>query len=230
MENKTTGQRIRALRRSKKLTQAQLAKIAGVSSPAVTEWEKDSYLPKAASLDAMAKEFNVSTDYILKGIEGENPATEAQQETTSHEASNVSFNGKPLRKIPVLDFVQAGLWRGVVYDGIHPIGHTYTDYEGINPQDVFGVTVDGMSMSPRFMPNDELVIDPNLAPQPGNFVIAQNGDYEVTFKKYRVTGYDEEGREQFQLVPLNPDFGTLDSIQHKISIIGVVVKHIQNLR
>lgn len=146
------------------------------------------------------------------------------------EESNVSFTGKPLRKIPVLDFVQAGLWRGVVYDGIHPIGHTYTDYEGIVPKDVFGVTVDGLSMSPRFMPNDELVIDPNLAPQPGNFVIAQNGDYEVTFKKYRVTGYDEEGREQFQLVPLNPDFGTLDSIQHKISIIGVVVKHIQNLR
>ena len=230
MENKTTGQRIRALRRSKKLTQAQLAKIAGVSSPAVTEWEKDSYLPKAASLDAMAKEFNVSTDYILKGIEGENPVTEVQQATVSHEASNISFNGKPLRKIPVLDFVQAGLWRGVVYDGIHPIGHTYTDYEGINPQDVFGVTVDGMSMSPRFMPNDELVIDPNLAPQPGNFVIAQNGDYEVTFKKYRVTGYDEEGREQFQLVPLNPDFGVLDSVQHRISIIGVVVKHIQNLR
>ena len=30
MEKTTTGQRIRALRRSKKLTQAQLAKIAGV--------------------------------------------------------------------------------------------------------------------------------------------------------------------------------------------------------
>ena len=55
MDNQTIGQRIRALRRSKKLTQAQLAKIAGVSSPAVTEWEKDSYLPKAASLEAIAK-------------------------------------------------------------------------------------------------------------------------------------------------------------------------------
>ena len=54
MENETIGQRIRALRRSKKLTQVQLAKIAGVSSPAVTEWEKDGYLPKAASLEAIA--------------------------------------------------------------------------------------------------------------------------------------------------------------------------------
>ena len=45
MKTDTIGQRIRALRRAKKLTQMHLAKIAGVSSPAVTEWEKDSYLP-----------------------------------------------------------------------------------------------------------------------------------------------------------------------------------------
>lgn len=67
MKHETIGQRIRALRRSKKLTQVQLAKIAGVSSPAVTEWEKDGYLPKAASLEAIANEFGVTTEYILTG-------------------------------------------------------------------------------------------------------------------------------------------------------------------
>ncbi|MFP6820724.1 helix-turn-helix domain-containing protein, partial [Acinetobacter sp.] len=71
MEKQSAGQRIRALRRSKKLTQVQLAKVAGVSSPAVTEWEKDSYLPKAASLEAMANEFGVTTEYILTGKGGE---------------------------------------------------------------------------------------------------------------------------------------------------------------
>lgn len=67
MENHSVGQRIRALRRSKRLTQAQLAKIAGVSAPAVTEWEKDGYLPKSASLNAIADYFNVTPDFILTG-------------------------------------------------------------------------------------------------------------------------------------------------------------------
>ncbi len=137
---------------------------------------------------------------------------------------------KELRKIPVLDFVQAGSWREVVYDGLNPMGWTYSDYEGINPEEIFGVAVSGLSMSPRFMPGDQLVVDPNLGAQPGDFVIACNNDYEVTFKKYRVTGYDEEGREQFQLVPLNPDFASLDSQINNIRIIGVVVSHIQNFR
>lgn len=146
------------------------------------------------------------------------------------ESNNAYVCDTPLRKIPVLDFVQAGLWREVVYDGLNPMGWTYSDYQGRNPDEIFSVTIAGMSMSPRFMPNDKLVIDPNLAPQPGDFVVACNNDHEVTFKKYRVTGYDEEGREHFQLLPLNPDFAPLDSKINHIRIIGVVVSHIQNFR
>ena len=36
----TMGQRIRALRHEKNLTQGDLAKIVGVSAPNVTGWEK----------------------------------------------------------------------------------------------------------------------------------------------------------------------------------------------
>ena len=67
MNTQTVGQRIRALRKMRKLTQAQLAKIAGVSAPAVTEWEKDGYLPKTVPLQALAHYFGVTTDYILSG-------------------------------------------------------------------------------------------------------------------------------------------------------------------
>ncbi len=65
----TMGQRIRALRREKKLTQGELAKIAGVSAPNVTGWEKDAYAPKADPLSKMAAYFGVSTSYITNGDE-----------------------------------------------------------------------------------------------------------------------------------------------------------------
>ena len=58
-------------------------------------------------------------------------------------------------------------------------------------------------MAPEFLPGDSIVVDASLSPQPGSYVIAQNGSYEATFKKYRVIGYDEYGREEFELVPLN---------------------------
>ena len=65
----TMGQRIRALRHEKNLTQGDLAKIVGVSAPNVTGWEKDAYAPKADPLSKMASYFGVSTSYITHGDE-----------------------------------------------------------------------------------------------------------------------------------------------------------------
>lgn len=41
-------------------------------------------------------------------------------EEIKSEFSNVSFNNLPVMEIPVLDFVQAGLFGTVEYDGINP--------------------------------------------------------------------------------------------------------------
>lgn len=83
-------------------------------------------------------------------------------------------------------------------------------------------------MSPEFIPGDKLVVDSAKEPYPGCYVIAQNGSHEATFKKYRAIGYDEHGRETFELVPLNTDFPIMNSKQHEIRIIGVVVEHLRS--
>lgn len=219
----TLKDRLKSARLESGKTQAEVAEAVGISQPAYQALEsgrnqKSAFLPQIAEL------LEVDAYWLQTGIDKSNNQYQRTLE------SNVQSTDKKLRKIPVLDFVQAGSWREVVYDGINPMGWTYTSYQGINPDEIFSVTVSGLSMSPRFNPNDELVVDPNLAAQPGDFVIACNNDYDVTFKKYRVTGYDENGREQFLLVPLNPDFAPLDSRINNIRIIGVVVSHIQNFR
>ena len=63
-------------------------------------------------------------------------------------------------------------------------------------------------MSPNFQEGQLLFVDPNRLPKPGDFVIARSTSgilTETTFKKYVVTGYDDQGRELFDLKPLNPD-------------------------
>ena len=85
-------------------------------------------------------------------------------------------------------------------------------------------------MVPEFVPGDIVIIDPDITPQPGDYVIAKNDDQEATFKKYRPRGRNEKGQEYFELVPLNPDYPTLRSDLDQIAIIGTVVQHNRIMR
>ncbi|NWK75707.1 helix-turn-helix domain-containing protein [Acinetobacter sp. SwsAc6] len=191
MEKQTTGQRIRALRRSKKLTQVQLAKIAGVSSPAVTEWEKDSYLPKAGSLEAMANHFGVTTEYILTG-KGDPSAMQKEQSNVVPVAP---------RMAPVLSWVQAG---------------TFTNVQSIDMSQVeewlplpdectncFYLKVQGVSNNPEFLEGDYILVDPDVYysdMQSGDMIVVRKFD-DATFKKLVI---ETDGSRYLQA--LNPEF------------------------
>ena len=215
-------ERIQQKLEEKNLKQADIARATGKSTAAVTKWLKGDNIPKAENLKAIAKLLNVSDEWLLTGKENKQPVSNIEHE------SNVSFISTPLREIPLLDYVQAGLFHDVGYDGINPIGSSWTTYIGGKPECVFSLKVEGLSMSPTFMPGDELVVDGSLEAKPGSLVIAQevqHGIARTTFKKYRVIGVNEFGVDIIELVPLNPDFPTLNSLQIDISIIGVVVRH-----
>ncbi|KAG1243050.1 hypothetical protein G6F65_022664 [Rhizopus arrhizus] len=76
-----------------------------------------------------------------------------------------------------------------------------------------------------FNEGDIVVIDPEVEPLPGDFVVAKNGEHEATFKKYRPRGVTERGAVVFELVPLNPDYPSLRSDISAIQIIGTMVEH-----
>lgn len=61
------GARIAALRRSKGISQHQLAQQLGVSPSAIGMYEQGRREPSAALLVALAQQFQVSTDYLLTG-------------------------------------------------------------------------------------------------------------------------------------------------------------------
>ncbi|WP_180006441.1 MULTISPECIES: LexA family transcriptional regulator [unclassified Acinetobacter] len=191
MENQTIGQRIRALRRSKKLTQVQLAKIAGVSSPAVTEWEKDSYQPKAASLEAMANEFGVTTEYILTGRGNPN--------ATKKEQSNVAPVAP--RMAPVLSWVQAG-----VFTNVQSVDMSQVEEWLPLPEECtncFYLKVQGVSNNPDFLEGDYILVDPDVYysdVQSGDMIVVRKFE-DATFKKLVI---ETDGSRYLQA--LNPEF------------------------
>lgn len=208
---------------NKKLKNTEMAQFCKVSKASVGQWFNGPTKELDGSNLSLASEF-LGVNH--KWLAGER----APMVVADGGITNIAVNNDEIIEIPILDYVQAGLFHEVGYDGVNPTGMTYAIYKPSKEKSVFGLVVKGDSMLPDFHEGDLLTIDSAIAPQPGSFVIAQNGDFEATFKKYRVTGYDEFGREEFELVPLNPDYPTLSSIKHNISIIGVMVLHMRKYK
>lgn len=64
----------------------------------------------------------------------------------------------------------------------------------------FALRVTGDSMEPEFTEGMVLIIEPELDPLPGDFVIAKNGGDETTFKQLVKDG------TEWYLKPLNPRY------------------------
>ncbi|MHA3079672.1 LexA family protein [Acinetobacter sp. ANC 5502] len=220
--SKSVSDRIQMRMAELGLSQADIMRATNAARGTVSGWVNGSNSPSAKHIDSLANCLKTTSAWLLTGKDNQ------AQSVVQNSDGNVSFLDIPLRPIPLLDYVQAGLFHEVGYDGLNPLGTSWTTYESARPECVFSLKVEGMSMSPEFMPGDELIVDGSLEAKPGSLVIAQevkHGTASTTFKKYRVIGVNEFGVDIIELVPLNPDYPTLNSNQIDISIIGVVVRH-----
>ena len=142
------------------------------------------------------------------------------------------------KRIPILSFVQAGhlTGSGQLREKLDAIDvGDYINVDDDYNDDVFALEVHGASMEPTFTEGDIIIIDPNVLPRPGDYVVAgcsgcPGEDVDTTFKKYRPRGYNKDGREYFELVPLNEDFPTISSDITPCEILGVMVEHRRQYR
>ena len=197
------------------VTQADLARACKVKPPSIHGWlsGKSKFL-RGENLLTAASALGVSQKWLATG-DGPMSASD----------SNVAAAQIGARRIPLIDYVQAGVWTAVA-DTFQPGDAedwllTDLDLSG----QAFALQIKGESMRPDFNPGDRVIIDPDVHPQAGDYVVAKNGEEEATFKKYRVRGTDAIGSVIFELVPLNPDFETMRSDERPIRIVGVMVEH-----
>ncbi len=64
----TFGQRLKAFREEKNITQEQLAETIGYGKSTVSFWENDLKVPSITVIIKIAKHYKVSADYLL-GLE-----------------------------------------------------------------------------------------------------------------------------------------------------------------
>jgi transcriptional regulator with XRE-family HTH domain len=62
----TLGEKIQICRKSKGLSQEEMASVIGVSRQALSKWECNASIPDIDKIVALSNYFKVSTDYLLK--------------------------------------------------------------------------------------------------------------------------------------------------------------------
>ncbi|WP_109079863.1 S24 family peptidase [Aggregatibacter aphrophilus] len=189
-----------------------IADILKITPKAVSKWFNAETLPTQANIYVLADFLGVTKEWLSYG--DKNASIEQIEKQ---------------RAYPLLSPIQAGLWAGISslegFDGYEMLPSTI-----IASDDSFYLRITGDSMKPRFNEGDLVLIDPNIYPTPGKFVAAINGNNEATFKQYKELGtMTEDGLPHFELVPLNPMFPTLSSLEQEIRIIGVARERIEVL-
>ena len=216
------GKRIKAARKCAGLTQKELAGKINLAQPSLSHLENAGFASVFTA--QIADACGVNPHWLATG-EGEMLPAGGRVEL-----SNVTPAPIGTRRVPLISYVQAGCWTeatdpATVGDGFEYL-LTDLDLSG----SAFALQIEGESMLPQFKPGDRVIVDPEICPQPGDFVVAMNGGHEATFKKYRPRSMDEAGNVVFELVPLNEDFAPMRSDQTPIRIVGTMMEHRQYRR
>ena len=216
MEN--LAKRIKSARLLRGLTQVQLSALSGVKQSDISKLERGNSL-KTTALVAISRALGVRADWMDTG-DGVMDSSAAPQDTW-----NVTSASMGATRVPLISCVQAGAWTETAAD-FKPgdaVDWLVTDLNV--SKHAFANEIKGDSMLPEFKPGDRVIIDPEVSPMPGDFVVARNGKEEATFKKYRPRGADKAGVVIFELVPLNEDFESMRSDVVTIHIVGTMVEH-----
>lgn len=189
-----------------------IADILKITPKAVSKWFNAETLPTQANIYVLADFLEVTKEWLTYG--DKNASIEKIEKQ---------------RFYPLLSPVQAGLWTDIrSLDGFD--GYEMIPSIVVASENSFYLRIEGKSMLPRFNEGDLVLIDPDIMPTPGKFVAAINGNNEATFKQYKELGTrTPEGIPHFELVPLNPMFPTLSSLNQEIRIIGVARERVETL-
>jgi len=213
----TLKDRLIEARKEAGLSQAGLAKLAGCGQTTVASIENGRNQGSTA-LARIAEVLHVEALWLSEG-RGEKRRS---KDTTQPDPANVAPAVERQNRVPLVSWVQAGDWRHAA-DLLQPgEGYEWIETSLTIRDHTFALRVQGDSMEPEFTHGMIVLVEPDMDPHPGDYVIARNGSDEATFKQLIKDGTD------YYLKPVNPRYpikplGTA-------RIIGVVRESVKKYR
>lgn len=205
--------RIKELRKERKLTQTQLCKILNIAQPTLSGYETNSFEPDNATMSKIADFFNVSIDYLLGREETKNPP-------------NV-YDVDGILSYEVLGTVRAG-YNGSV-DEI-PTGEIIEIPSsmicGAQKDEYFVLQVKGNSMYPRLLDGDKILCKRTNSVDSGSLAVILYDGEDATVKRIHY------GEGWLELIPFNPEYAPKrieGADLEQCRILGKVIKLIRDL-
>lgn len=196
-----------------------IADVCDLSYEAVRLWFiGDTSTINADHLALIARKWKANLDWLL---EGKGPMDAPTDSVAAHD----------VRRIPVLDYVQAGDLKKAFDDYASGAVMNEVIVEADLARELsaesFAMVIKCVSMEPDFNNGDLVIVDPGVQPLPGDFIIAKMAaDNEAVFRKYRSRGMDASGYSLFELVPLNEDYHTVMATPMTPGqVVGVMIEH-----
>lgn len=206
---------LRELRKKKQLTQAELAKLTGLTVSAISMYENGNREPNFETLEVFADFFNVDMNFLL---DKKRASPAAPQEASAP----LSSDRRKIARIPVLGRVAAG----IPIEAIENIEDYEERYISVleDPHDYFALRIVGHSMEPRIWDGDVVIVHKQDDVDSGQIaVVLVNGD-DATVKQLK------KSSSGITLIGLNPTvysphFYTADEvISLPVRILGLVVE------
>ena len=208
------GQRISKLMLDMDVSNAKLARMIGVSRPTIGNWIEGKSAPTGENLTNLANALKVDPNWLMSGKE-----SRVRLDNNVDISQKIPFDGF---SIPVISWVAAGSF-GPIETVLR-----YSDVDEYLPpikecgKNGYGLVVTGISMSPKFEPEDRIYVNPDFQVsdlKTGDLVIVScAGDNEATFKQLII-----EGTTKY-LKPLNPKWDEqIIKLTEDCRLVGKVV-------
>jgi putative phage repressor len=202
------GKNIRARRKELKMTLEQLALEVGSDTGNLSRIERGQQEITIGKIEVFAKALNCSALDLVNPKNEDAPPSLPQG----------------YQRIPLLTDAQAKDWLKL---------KEHLDFFEIDEwliigseisKDAFCYQINDASMKPDFKVGDRVIIDPQIAAEAGDYVLATDANHSVVFRKYRARGA-VNGKDIFDLAPLNDDYPVLSAVNEALFILGVMVEH-----
>lgn len=215
------SERLKALRKEKKKTMAEMAKETGLSISAIGNYENGIREPRYEQMDILTDYFNVDSDYVRGKTDVKNSLniTGVFEEGFKQGKEEVMKN-LPLRTVPIYDRLSCGT--GTWIDE-RPEDYLMVPDQMISAhKSYFGNQAEGNSMEPGIRDGDYLVFE-QLPEIPNGLIgsFSLNGQYYCKrFKKYQDGScWLISDNPEYSPIPINPsdDFRVLGLYRLKVS-------------
>lgn len=223
------GERLKAARKQKKLSQAELAKISGVGQGSISKIERGDQDTSAYDVE-LSYALDVNPLWLKNGDQrflppwlGGNFIEGQIIRPSLPTPSNVEPGPDITGRVPLISWVQAGEWAEVIDHHLPGQAEEWRLTTAKCSHHAYALRIVGDSMtnpygSPSIPEGYIVIVEPERAAKNGDIVIARLDDsMEATIKKLVI-----EGNTRY-LKPLNPSYPVIH-INGNCTLCGVVIK------